>query len=396
MSQPPWEIAISIEPTSGNNRGIIRGALEYIAIHEDLRVYKNLAIPFLEWEKSLSWKGAGLITGVETPGSLEKIARKHSNIVSVSLHQTPNPNIATVGSDNRMIGKFAAEHLLETGLKSFAYVGFFDWYHNRLRWEGFKETIESAGFPSHKIEFGILDNGLKTTRGYHNTGHYDTREMEKALSELQPPFGLMAAHDEFADAAIEACRANNFRVPYDVAIIGVNNYRLVCEACSPPLSSIPQSSKQIGFKAASLVHDLIKGESLSNNLVMFPPAPVVRRPSTDFLAIEDEDVVEAIQFIRSHGHEKITTADVVEKVAVSRKTLDKRFMEFVGHRVAEEIKLTRLRKAKLLLSTTDMQIVAVGFNCGYESTSGFIRAFRESTGQTPLQFKRQDYQIDDR
>ncbi len=146
------EIAISIPPTSDNNRGIIGGALEYIAIHEDLSVFKNLAVPYLDWEESLSYDGAGVITAAETPGSLDQVASGQQNVVSVSLHQTPNPSVATVGSDNRQIGRLAARHLLELGLKRFAYLGLFDWYHNRLRWDGFYEEIRAACYPCHQIE----------------------------------------------------------------------------------------------------------------------------------------------------------------------------------------------------------------------------------------------------
>ncbi|MCP4099776.1 MAG: substrate-binding domain-containing protein [Planctomycetaceae bacterium] len=389
MPKKPHEIAISIEPTSDNNQRIIRGALNYLATQPDLRVFKHLAIPYLDWESSLRWKGAGLITAAETPGALEKLFPSSTHLVSVSLHQSPLEGVVTVGADNVKIGWQAAEHLLLAGLRHFVFVGRLDWYHNQERWKGFQRRLQTNGLDVRQIELAFVRGQNEILTGaYHNVGHYDLEQLAKQLEQLKFPVGIFAAHDEFADAVIEVCRRLSLRVPYDVAVIGVNNYRLVCDSCDPPLTSIPQSAERIGFEAAGLLHRLIAGDSIEKKLVLFPPQPVVIRRSTDFLAIEDEDVVSAVRFIRAHSHESITTARVVEEVLVGRKTLDNRFREFLGHPVAEEIRLTKLRRAKGLLTNTDMPIATVGFDCGFSSTSGFVRAFREATGKTPRQYQK--------
>ncbi|MFT5301172.1 MAG: LacI family transcriptional regulator [Mariniblastus sp.] len=384
-----FEIAISIEPTSDNNRRMIRGALEYISLHPELSVFKRLAVPYLDWISLQTWNGAGIISGAEIAGSLNQLALKGTNIVSVSMHERPNPAIPTIGSDNIAIGRLAAEHLLQTGLRQFAFVGQSDWYHDQLRCEGFCQTLSQCGHDSQSINLDLVHAESQATGAYHNVGEYDVEKLTNEISKLSLPIGIVVAHDEFADAVYESCRNLKLRIPYDVAVVGVNNYRLVCESCDPPLSSIPQSAEKIGFEAARLLHRLINGENIQNNLVIFPPQPITMRRSSDFLAIEDQDVVEAIQLIRTQFHTKLTTEVVAEAVAIGRKTLDKRFVESLGHRVAEEIRLTRMRHAKFLLTTTEFQIIAIGLRCGYSSTSGFVRAFREETGQTPLKFQRQ-------
>ncbi len=388
------EIAISIEPTSDNNRRMIRGALEYISLYTELTVFKKLAIPYLDWESSLNWDGAGIITGAEIAGSIDQLLLNDTKIVSVSMHHLPDPKIPTIGSDNHAIGLLAAEHLLETGLKQFAFVGRSDWYHDQLRYKGFRQALASFGLDGPFIDLEFGRDKSQSKGAYHNLGQYDVARLTIEIARLNLPVGIVAAHDEFADAVYESCRNLKFRIPYDVAVVGVNNYRLVCESCNPPLSSVPQSGERIGFEAARLLHQLINGEKVQDNLVALPPQPIIMRRSSDFLAIEDEDVVEALQLIRTQFHEKLTTETVADAVAIGRKTLDKRFVEALGHRVAEEIRLTRLRHAKFLLSTTQLQILAIGLSCGYSSTSGFVRAFRDETGQTPLKYQRQTRSIE--
>jgi transcriptional regulator GlxA family with amidase domain len=80
---------------------------------------------------------------------------------------------------------------------------------------------------------------------------------------------------------------------------------------------------------------------------------------------------------------------VLDEVQVSRRTIDKRFVEALGHPTAEEIRLARPKRARELLSTTDMLVVMVGLSCGYESPGGFSRAFHEASGVTPQPYRRQ-------
>ena len=209
------------------------------------------------------------------------------------------------------------------------------------------------------------------------------------LKALTYPAGLFASHDEFAHDVLETLREANLRVPYDAALIGVNNYRLICETSDPPLSSIAQSAHQIGYAAAKLLHEMIEGKKPPKKPVLIPPGGLFARRSSDFSAVDDELVVRAMNFIRDHCGQPITAEDVVEQSDVSRRTLDKRFLAALGHPTAEEIRLARIKKARELLVSTDMQVLMVGLSCGYDSPSGFVRAFREATGVTPQQYRQQ-------
>jgi len=50
--------------------------------------------------------------------------------------------------------------------------------------------------------------------------------------------------------------------------------------------------------------------------------------------------------------------------------------------------LSRTEAAKMLLTSTDLSITAVGFECGFSTTSAFIQSFRARTGKTPLAYRK--------
>jgi AraC-like DNA-binding protein len=48
----------------------------------------------------------------------------------------------------------------------------------------------------------------------------------------------------------------------------------------------------------------------------------------------------------------------------------------------------RMEKARALLSNTDMPVIAVAVNVGYDDVSAFTRRFKHHVGMPPTHFKR--------
>ena len=116
---------------------------------------------------------------------------------------------------------------------------------------------------------------------------------------------------------------------------------------------------------------------------------MVTRQSSDVLAIEDEDVVAAVRFIRAQAQRPIGVSDVLEAVTVSRRSLERRFRAALGRGLGEEIRRVRLGKAKSLLSGTEIPIGQVATNSGFSEAKHLSTVFRQETGFTPTEFRRQ-------
>ncbi len=77
----------------------------------------------------------------------------------------------------------------------------------------------------------------------------------------------------------------------DMAVIGVDNDEVMCELTNPPLTSIEQGSRQIGYEAALLLERLMAGKKVPRQRTLLEPENIVVRQSTDILAIEDDTVI---------------------------------------------------------------------------------------------------------
>lgn len=380
----PHEIAVSIDPVSDNNRGMLRGVIDYVGEHPPLRVYKVGAVPYVALSRLRNWRGAGAVCIAETASQLKQLIRLRIPRVSVSLHQQPPEDLPTVHSDNRAIGQMAADHLRQLGLTRFALVGYLRWQHNVARLAGFRAALQAHGHDCRVVAVRFASGRQARTW----TADLKRQALVQALKSLSFPVGIFATHDEFAHDVVESLGEIGVRVPDVAAVIGVNNYRLICETSHPPLSSIAQSAHQIGYTAAKLLHGIIDGKKPPSQPVLIPPGRLFARLSSDYCAVDDPLVLEAMQFIRERCGAPITVEDVVERCAVSRRTLDKRFQAAVGHPAAEALRGARIKRAREMLGAGDAPVIKVGLACGYDSPSGFVRAFREATGEPPERYRR--------
>lgn len=383
MADLPYHVALVVVPNSDNQVRMIRGVLQYAAETNQIQIIKQAAIPYVPWDQLAEVQPDGIIAFAETQERVEFLRALQIPFVNVTLHTDPSPDVAVVHSDNLEIGRRLADHLQSLGLKHFAFVGHFDWYHNRLRRDGFLQQLAAHGQDATLIEVAF-----ETDRpGEITHRRVDQANLQEQIASLPEPCGIATCHDEFAHEVVECCKNLRRSVPFSMSVVGVNNYRLICDTTMPPLSSISQNSERIGYLAAERLVGLIQNEITPTEPILVPPGQMIVRRSSEFLALDDPEVTAAIEFIRGNCSRPITVTDIVDNATMSRKSLEKRFKAVVGHSIAQEIRLSRMRHAQHLLTSTTLSIIDVAVRSGFDSTSGFIRAFREHTGVTPAEYR---------
>lgn len=271
--------------------------------------------------------------------------------------------------DNPQVGRMAAEHFRELGLTEFAYGPNFEQPHIRQRRDSYAATVKAAGGRYHEV----MPNTI---------GHY-----AKWLTGLPKPVGVFAASDLYALEFINACRHAGLMVPEQVAVLGVEDDRLLCRMAEPPLSSIDHNTVRLGHEAARLLDRLLAGEPPPTEPVVVPALEVVVRRSTDTLAIDRTDVAAAVRFIRRHYLEPIFTRDVVEHVPASRRTIENAFRITVGRTIGQEIRRLRIERAKHLLATTSLSMPELCIECGFSYPSKLSAVFKQETGLTPTMYR---------
>jgi AraC-like DNA-binding protein len=84
---------------------------------------------------------------------------------------------------------------------------------------------------------------------------------------------------------------------------------------------------------------------------------------------------------------EVTLADVCASVAVSERTLRRAFEARAGMSWRQYLLQARLLRAMALLSQPGPTVLAIASQVGFESLSGFTRAFRRLTGETPMAYR---------
>ena len=410
---PRRSVALLIETSNGHGRGLLDGVVAYVKESADWSVFlteqERGAVP-PNWLKN--WRGDGIIARIETDDIADQLRGLHVPIVDLSATRHVK-GIPWTSTDDSAIAALGVQHFLDRGFHNLAYCGDPGFAWSNLRRDHYRELTLAA-------ERNFFE--------YQSTHRYDPVfdwEQEKTrlghwLTTLPRPVAIMACYDFQAQQVLDACRQSRIAVPESVAVLGVDNDRLICELAEPSLSSIIQNTHATGYEAARLLDEMMHAQvtrphhqhpSASHKILdgnnhphdkslsqltttkdpplLTKPLGIMVRESTDTLAIDDHEVSEALQYIRRHAHANIRVADVLKTLSLSRRSLEHRFKKMVGRTPHEEIQRVRLNSVKRLLSETELSIAAIAERSGYEHGEYMTAVFRRVTGLTPSEYRRE-------
>ena len=299
---------------------------------------------------------------------------------------------AQVVLDEERIAELAAEHLIACGLMSLAYVT--TGQEQEARGQAFERHAKAAQRSCHVERLtepaGKAAKGSAAATIESDTTHESKiQELCRWLESEAVPVGVLACDDAHARLVIDACRRVGRRVPEEVAVIGVGNDDLLCEAAVPPLSSIDPGFFQLGSAAAATLDAILRprrGRAVENRVEVAAIGPVSRR-STDMLAIDDEQVAEAVRIVRGRPAADLTADVLAMELGLSRSTLEQRFRRAVGCSVHEEMVRSRLAEVRRIIGNPDLSMKQVAMACGFGSVSYMTTFLKKHLGMTPGQLR---------
>jgi AraC-like DNA-binding protein len=106
------------------------------------------------------------------------------------------------------------------------------------------------------------------------------------------------------------------------------------------------------------------------------------------LYVDDPIVQRAIDIIWSHSICPMSVSDIARLLPVTRRTLDRRFVEATGHSVLEEINTCRLSRAKRLLTETELPVKTVAHLAGFNSSERMRVLFVERERTSPTTYRK--------
>jgi two-component system response regulator YesN len=83
--------------------------------------------------------------------------------------------------------------------------------------------------------------------------------------------------------------------------------------------------------------------------------------------------------------------DISKEVKLSTFRVSHLVKEHTGLTIQQHIKSIRISKAKELLLETDLSCTDIAYDLGFSDQSYFIRQFKQTTGTTPIKFRKRSY-----
>jgi len=95
----------------------------------------------------------------------------------------------------------------------------------------------------------------------------------------------------------------------------------------------------------------------------------------------------ANHYLLSNLHRELRLDEVASALAVSNRTLNRRFKQLTGDSPVQHIQKLRIERGKYLLETSSLPTVEVMQRVGYKDESSFGVVFKRYTGLTPGQYR---------
>jgi len=185
----------------------------------------------------------------------------------VLLGQLPGSDIPFVDVDNEGAAVRATSHLVCLGHTAIGMItnAPIVYTASRDRLAGYRRCLEATGLPyrDELVRFGDFreESGREA--------------MDWLLDLADPPTAVFVASDLVAFGAMESIKRRNLRIPEDIALIGFDDVQLA-NYVDPPLTTMQLPARDLGFRAALLLTELLAGHTVHKCGILLDTELVVR------------------------------------------------------------------------------------------------------------------------
>lgn len=173
------------------------------------------------------------------------------------------PDITSVRTDGYRAAYLMGRHLIETGHKRIAYLGYSGarWNPDRIR--GLSEALAESG-----LQLDIRNTSAPTMEGGRNAAAAILKSTEK-------PDAIAACNDLVALGVMHGLQAQGLRIPQDIAIAGIDNIPYA-EYSNPPLTSVDTRGERLGEFAVHRLLERINSPNEPADDIVLEPRLIVR------------------------------------------------------------------------------------------------------------------------
>lgn len=345
------------------------GAKNYLLKHSNVQLRVIHDTNYLKITGSSDLASFSAAITIDTPDALIEQLQKITPIIVNASPESAIESLPAVIIDDIEIGRLAADYFIRRRYKSFACIE-----KAGMLWS----TRRNAGFVARLREEGY--SAIQVDRAEDN-------KWFSPFVDLPKPLAVFAPSDGLARILIEHFIDLNIHIPRDVAVLGVDNDPYQNSLSPIPLSSVQLAGSRIGEMAAEQLLLWLEKKKKPQPVRKLKPVRVITRLSTDNAYCDDELVAEALDIINEQLPDLKCTDDLVQRLKVSRRTLEWRFRKELGHTINDELNQARIEKARVLLSTTDLTGEQIAHQVGLSEGRMLTVLLKRKTGQTPTEYR---------
>ena len=382
----PWptavpRVAILVDTSTTWGRNILAGVIAYTRTHGRWQIFVEARGMEEHLRLPRGWQGDGVIARIGTELMARELRGKRIPVVNVSGIELPGVSFPRVATDLVASAQLAAAHFLERGFRHFAYFSLTGLGYVATHQQAFIGAVQAGGG-----DFAAF--AVKPQAGAEPDWRLDLAKLGAWVRSLPKPVAILCWNASGAREVIFACQEVGLQVPEEVAVLSQSDDDVLCEAAQIPISAVRVAADTIGFQAAKLLGHLMRRGLAPKRPQYIAPTSIVSRQSTDTLAIRDPALVKALSYIRQQATLPVRVSEVAQHAGVSRRVLERRFMEVLHRSPAEELRRFQLERARQLLVETNLPMPHVAEKSGFGSQAYLSAVFRRHFQQTPMQFRR--------
>ena len=148
----------------------------------------------------------------------------------------------------------------------------------------------------------------------------------------------------------------------------------------------------VHLAAYIIEHALSRASAVKALRIMIEKQPLPPRTLQPEFVLEEQGtdsvVKKAMLLLEQNLAGALDLQQVARSVGLGRRQLERRFHQDVGLTPGEYRQRLRLDQSRRLLEHTDMPVVDIAFECGFQSSAYFSRLVRKSFGCTPMELRR--------
>ena len=147
----------------------------------------------------------------------------------------------------------------------------------------------------------------------------------------------------------------------------------IVRAClaQAPGSQLAVKAALLGIVAACAQNGLLHGHQM--------------HPNADYKARQLREIV---GYLGEHFTEPLSLPAVAARFGLSPQYFSSFFRENFGRTFVQHVNSLRIEQAARLLRETDLPVMEIGFNVGFDNFSYFIKRFREVYGASPSNYRK--------